>query len=321
MKRAAVLLGLAVITPSVAGAQVPVFQPAPSVAPSKATSGAAPSTPALPGAPPEQKAPPGDEYYVEPAPTGPPASGAAGPTPPPPFEPPLPEGPEGPYFEPPPPPPTIHLAPRNSLWLGARLGWFFPFGNVFAQAQPVTTGAGSAYVLQGVPWRDYASSGPTFELDAGARVSRAYTVFALWERAQLGAGRNSTGRDGPQDHAESDFWAVGLRASTNPDTLGFLTEVAVGYRRARTLFKNDVEYQFTDAPFEARLGLGAELRLNRLTSLSSLLAIGVGGFGSIERVSQNGTASSLTRSIDEADGHVWLTLTIGAHFDLIRSAK
>ena len=251
-------------------------------------------------------------------PSGPPAPAAGAPTEPPPFEPPL---PEGPYYEPPPPPPINHLAPRNSLWLGARVGWFFPFGNVFAQAQPVMTSAGPGYVLQGVPWRDYASSGPTFELDAGVRLSRGYTAFALWERAQLGAGSNPSGLDGPEDRAESDFWALGLRASSNPDRLGFLTEVAVGYRRARTLFKNDVEYQFTDAPFEARLGLGAELRLSRLASLSSLLAIGVGGFGSIERINKNGNASSLTRSVDEVDGHVWVTLTIGAHFDLIPSTK
>jgi hypothetical protein len=319
MKRAAVLLGLAVVTPSVARAQLPVFQPGQTAAePSKATPGAALSPPASPTVEPEQKAPPGDEYYVEPAPTGPEAPAAGAPTQPPPFEPPP---PEGPYFEPPPPPPIHHLAPLSSLWLGARLGWFFPFGNIFAQAQPATTGAGSSYVLQAVRWRDYASSGPTFELDAGVRVSRGYTAFALWERAQLGAGSNPTGRDGPEDHAESDFWAIGLRASSNPDKLGFLTEVAVGYRRARTLFKNDIEYQFTDAPFEARLGLGAELRLNRLMSLSSLLAIGVGGFGSIQRVDQNGNASSLIRSIDQGDGHAWVTLTIGSHFDLIRSAR
>jgi hypothetical protein len=208
-----------------------------------------------------------------------------------------------------------------SLWLGARVGWFIPFGNLWARANPVTTGSATGYVLQGVPWHDYASSGPMFELDAGVRVSRAYTAFALWERAQLGSGSYDAGRDGAQAHAESDFWAIGLRASSNPDKLGFLTEVAVGYRRARTLFKNDVEYQFTDAPFEARLGLGAELRLNRLTSLSSLLTVGVGGFGSIERVAPNGNSSSLTSTLDQGDGHAWATLTIGGHFDLISSAK
>jgi hypothetical protein len=153
------------------------------------------------------------------------------------------------------------------------------------------------------------------------RLSRAYTVFGLWERAQLGSGDNDSGPDGAQDGAESDFWAVGLRASSNPDRLAFLTEVAVGYRRARTFFQNDVQYQFTDAPFEARLGLGAEWRFNAMTSLSSLLTIGVGGFGSAEKVGRNGTALSLTRNIDDGDGHAWATFTIGGHFDLIRSQK
>jgi len=222
-------------------------------------------------------------------------------------------------FEPPPPPEKRHVAPSSALWLGARVGWLFPFGNLWAVAEPVATSGG--YQLRGVPWRDYASSGPMFELNAGLRLSRAYTVFALWERAQLGSGENESGADGAQDGAETDFWALGLRASSNPDRLGFLTEVAVGYRRARTFFKNDVEYQFTDAPFEARLGLGGEWRLNPMTSVSSLVSVGVGGFGSAERVGPTGNALPLTRNIDEGDGHAWFTFTVGGHFDLIRSRR
>jgi hypothetical protein len=202
-----------------------------------------------------------------------------------------------------------------------RLGWFFPFGNIFAKAVRADSSQSSGYTLHGVPWRDYASSGPMFELNAGMRLSRAYTLFGLWERAQLGSGRDDA-TNGPQDGAETDFWAVGLRASSNPDQLGFITEVAVGYRRARTFFGNDVQYQFTDAPFEARLGLGAELRLNRLTSLSSLLTVGVGGFGKVERVAPNGNSLPLNgNALDQGDGHAWVTFTIGAHFDVISSAK
>jgi hypothetical protein len=159
-----------------------------------------------------------------------------------------------------------------------------------------------------------------FELDAGLRFGRAYTLFALWERAELRSGRGRADPDdGPQDGAESDFWALGLRATTNPDHCGFVTEVAVGYRRARTFFKNDVEYQFTDAPFEARLGIGAELRVSRLTTFSALATVGVGGFGSAERVPPNGRAWSLLSSYDQSDGHGWATLTLGAHFDLLPS--
>ncbi len=316
MKRVAVLLGMAAVTPSVARAQIPIVPappaasagtPAPLAAPAPAGPNDAGPVPASTGDAPA-KAPPGDEYFVEQAP--PPSA----PQEPPPFEPPV------PAFEPPPPPEARHAAPQNALVLGARVGWFFPFGNVWAKAKPVTA-VNSGYVLQGVPWRDYASSGPMFELNLGMRLSRSYTAFALWERAQLGSGRNDSGIDGTQDGAETDFWAVGLRASSNPDSLGFLTEVAVGYRRARTFFKNDVQYQFTDAPFEARLGLGGEWRMNRMTSFSSLLTVGVGGFGSVERVGPSGAALPLTHGLDDGDGHAWVSFTIGAHFDLIASKK
>jgi hypothetical protein len=328
MKRVAVLLGMAAVAPSVAQAQIPTAAPAatpaakaptaPAPAPAvPAPSGDAPGPAPAPEAAPPPKAPPGDEYFVEQGPAAaPPASEPPAQVGPPPFEPPP---PPGAYYEPPPPPASRHIAPLSSLWLGARIGWFIPFGNLWARAEPVTGGAG--YVLRGVPWSDYASSGPMFELNAGVRLSRAYTVFGLWERAQLGSGDNESGPDGEQDGAETDFWALGLRASSNPDRLGFLTEVAVGYRRARTFFENDVQYQFTDAPFEARLGIGGEWRLNAMTTLSSLLTVGVGGFGSAEKVGPSGAALELTRNVDDGDGHAWATLTIGGHFDLIRSAK
>lgn len=319
MKRVLVLAGLSALAPSVAQAQIPVApspdQGAATQAGGAATSPAAPSASTPATAPPGEQAPPGDQYFVEPAPAEPPAA-APGPTEPPPFEPP----PPGlVVVEPPPPQPVHHRAPQNSLWLGARLGWFFPFGNLYAKAQPVSDQSGSGYTLEGIPWRDYASSGPMFELDAGVRLGRSYTVFALWERAQLGTGDYVDPTDGEQDYADTDFWAVGLRASSNPDNLGFITEVAVGYRRARTVFKNDVEYQFTDAPFEARLGLGAELRLSRLTTFSALATVGVGGFGDLERVQPNHAATSVAKSYDQSDGHAWATLNVGAHFDLVPS--
>lgn len=326
MKRVAVLLGMAAVAPSVAQAQIPIAPAAPATAPAPAAKAppAAPAATPSPEAPAPDaaappKAPPGDQYFVEQAPAAPPPAATAPPAPaePPPFEPPPPPGAS---FEPPPPPVAQHVAPQTALWLGARVGWFIPFGNVWARAEPAG-GNGAGYVLRGVPWSDYASSGPVFELDAGMRLSRSYTVFGLWERAQLGSGDNETGPDGKQDGAETDFWALGLRASSNPDRLGFLTEVAVGYRRARTFFENDVQYQFTDAPFEARLGLGGELRLNPMTALSALVTVGVGGFGSAEKVGPNGTALPLTRSVDDGDGHAWATLTVGGHFDLIRSRK
>ena len=317
MKRVAVILGLAAASPSVAWAQIPATSPAPPAgapseppaaapaAPADAPATAEPSTPpATTEAPP---APPGEQYYVDKSPLAPTV------------EPPIPGKPP---FEPPPPPAVQHLAPRNSLWAGVRLGWFVPFGNLWARGVATGPDAGRYYyVLQGKPWADYASSGPMLELDVGLRLSRAYTAFLLWERAQLGSGDDESGPDGAQDGAETDFWAIGLRASSDPDRLGFITEVAIGYRRARTFFTNDVEYQFTDAPFEARLGLGGEYRFSRLSTLSLLATVGVGGFGTAERVDSSGNATPLTGNFDEGDGHAWATITVGGHFDLIPSRQ
>lgn len=200
------------------------------------------------------------------------------------------------------------------MYVGARVGWFVPFGNAWARARPVSTNGGTGYVLEGVPWRDYASSGPMLELNAGVRLSRSYALFALWERAQLGSGDDRT--EGEPDGAETDFWAAGLRASSNPDALGFVTEVAVGYRRARSFYENGAEVRFTDAPFEARLGLGAELRTSRLVTWSALVTVGVGGFGEVRAVAPSGSSLPRTRPEDAGDGHAWATLNIGGHFDL-----
>jgi hypothetical protein len=111
---------------------------------------------------------------------------------------------------------------------------------------------------------------------------------------------------------------VGLRASSDPDSVGFVTELAIGYRRARAVYADGTEVQFTDAPFEARLGIGADIRINPYFSLSPLATLGVGSFGTIETV-RNNEIRDRTRSIDQTDGHAWATLTLGGHFDLLPS--
>jgi hypothetical protein len=228
------------------------------------------------------------------------------------YEPPPPGFFPGEPFEPPPPPEPRHLAPRTALLLGARVGWFIPFGNAWARRTP----AG----VSGVAWSDYTASGPMLELNAGARLSRYYSVFALWERAWLGSGQGdpqSTTLTGKADHGDTDFWGVGVRASTNPDQLGFVTELAIGYRRAHAKFDNGDEIQFTNAPFETRIGIGADFRLSRLVTISSLATIGFGQFGTIESVSK-GEIRDETH-FAQADAHSWATFTVGGHFDLFGS--
>jgi hypothetical protein len=226
-------------------------------------------------------------------------------------------------FEPPPPPEAHHIAPRTSLWLGVRAGVFIPFGSLWARCTDCNSAGNNQYVtLKGVPWRDYASAGPMFELDAGARLSRNYTVFALWERAQLGSGSgdpNST-IPGKASRGDTDFWGVGVRATSDPDRIGFVTELAIGYRRARSKWDDGTELQLTDAPFEARLGLGADIRLNRFVTLSPMLSLGVGSFGKVESVS-NHTVTDQTNAVDQPDGHAWATLNFGGYFDLLGSRR
>jgi hypothetical protein len=261
------------------------------------TPGAASTTDAAPTAAPSPPTPlPPPAYYMEPPP---PREPLAQPPPPRPL-----------VWEPPPPPTPIHVAPRTSLWAGARVGWFVPFGGVYADGS--TTGP---YLdRESVSWRDFVSSGPAFEVQLGARVARAYTVFALWERAELGEGDGSP--LGKPSQSNTDFWGVGLRATSDADATGFLTEVALGYRRARTEFEDGAALELTDGVLEARIGVGAEFRLSPLVTLSPMATLGVGSFGEVEWVSQDDVATDLIGPLDDHDAHGWFTLGIGGNVDL-----
>ena len=341
MRRAALALSLVFLCSAHVHAEETAFPSAPAkpqaTAPQKSpqaagstATGAAPTPSPRAG-----DAPPG-EFYVEPATVGeaPPAPTTAPPAqppappggpPPPPGQPPIIEPPTPEYypendgvFEPPPPPEPRHVAPRTAFVLGVRAGLFVPFGSLWARCSNCSAASNDQYVtLQGVPWRDYATSGPMFELDAGARLSRNYVVFALWERAELGAGKGdpSGGFNGHSSHGDTDFWGVGIRATSNADGIGFVTELAVGYRRARSTWDDGSELQLTDAPFEGRLGLGADIRLNPYVTLSPMLTLGVGSFGKIETVT-SGTVADATSSYDQDAGHAWATFTVGGMFDL-----
>ena len=202
-----------------------------------------------------------------------------------------------------------------------RLGWFLPFGSLWAQC--------TAFDMYGrcladsVPVSDYASSGGLFELDIGARLGRRYNLFLFWEHAELGGGSDqpqATPSDNPDvgasSGADSDYYALALRFSSNPDQVGFLTEFALGYRRMRVEWDDGTELQLTDAPFEFRLGLGADIRLSSAFSLSPLFTIGFGVFGEGEFVYPDDSSETAIRSSDVGDAHGWLTLQLGAHFDL-----
>lgn len=279
-----------------------------------------PEPEAPPPAPAEAAEPPGQppaQYYVEPGePPGEPPPRARR-RPPPPggiYEPPPPGYYAGPpIYEPPPPPKPRHVAPKYSLWLGARVGWFIPFGSLWTEA---IQGTGGLEGYEDVGWSEYASSGPMFELDVGARLGRHYNLFFAWERAALGTGSAAPDANGGQTTGETDFYAVGLRISSDADKVGFLTEINLGYRRFRARWEDGTELQMTEAPLEFRLGLGADIRFGPLFSLSPMATLGVGSFGSAEWKAPNGDTTDATKPGDRAAGHGWVTLQLGGHFDI-----
>lgn len=322
---ATLLLGLSVASGAfgqpapVAPPAAPAAQSSPS-APPPANTGAAPTPPSAPGpaASAAPDAPPG--YYVEQGPreAAPPVApnavapnGPAEPPPPAIYEPP-PPGPA--LYEPPPPPIPRHVSPRTSLWLGARLGWFIPFGSAYARGALDPLGN---VILTGVPWKDYVSSGPDFELDAGMRLGRYYQVFALWQRAELSSGGTEKHLYGGQHGGDSDFFALSLRATTDADRVGLVTEVAVGYRQARASWADGSELRMTGGVLEGRLGLGADIRLSPVFTLSPLIELGVGSFDRVRRVVPGGGSYDLIGPDDAPGSHGWFTFGVGGYADLL----
>jgi hypothetical protein len=276
-----------------------------------------PTEPAPEAAPPETPSKPPGQYYVEPSESPsapPPPKRPARPPPATVYEPPPPGYYAPTVYEPPPPPKPQHISPKTSFWLGARLGWFIPFGDLWASG--VRDSAGNIQEFEPVGWSDYASSGPMFEIDAGARLGRYYNVFLLWERAQLGTGSEAPDAYGGQLGGETDFYAIGLRVTSDADKVGFLTEIDLGYRRFRARWDDGTELHLTEAPLEFRLGLGADIRLSPILALSPMVTLGVGSFGSAEWKLPNGDKQDATAPGDRGAGHGWVTFQIGGHFDI-----
>ena len=211
---------------------------------------------------------------------------------------------------------THHRVPGTSLWIGPGLGWSVPFGDLWGSCVAVDS-YGRCAVLNSVPSRDYFGSGLSFEFDAGFRLGRNYNLYGLWERTWYASRNNATISGSPQTSGESDFVAVGLRVSTDPEELGFLLDIAVGTRRMRARWADGTQLQLTEAPFETRIGIGADVRLDDHWSFTPLLALGVGSFGKVETVHADGTVESTMSPTDVSLTHGWLGLQLATHADLL----
>lgn len=205
--------------------------------------------------------------------------------------------------------------PRYSFWFGPGLSWALPFGDLWGHCGGFDV-YGRCAALTSTSSRRYFSSGPAVELDAGARLARHYNLYALWERSWYSAGDTTELAPVHQNRGESDFLALGIRVTTTPDTLGFVLDIAVGTRRMRARWEDGTELQLTEAPFETRLGIGADVRVDENWSFTPLIHLGLGSFGKMQWVRPNGTVQPAADPSDVSLTHGWVGFQLGMHADV-----
>jgi hypothetical protein len=208
--------------------------------------------------------------------------------------------------------PPRHAAPSTALWAGLRGGWFVPFGTLWNDGFVV---GGGCCVYERRSFTDYASSGPLLEVDVGVRLSRRYNVFALWERASLGAGSLDPHAFGGQERGWTDLIGAGVRFSTNPDDLGFVLELALGYRAFTAYWKDGTELRMRGGMFDARIGIGADIRLARYFALTPMLTLSSGSFGKAYWAGPRENGSAID-GFDSEGQSGSVTFQLGGHFDI-----
>ncbi len=253
----------------------------------------------------EAPLPPGSApplYYVEPRGAAPGTAGEPVYEPPPPVL----------VYEPPPPPSLSRRAPRKTaLWAGVRVGALIPFGSLWIDGFDPYYG-----YYRRRSFADYASPGPSFELNIGARLARRYNVFALWEHASLGTGSLDDSSFGKQQRGATNLYGAGLRFSTDPTSVGFLMEIALGYRDFRAYWDDGTKLTLSGGWLDARIGLGADIRINRWLSLSPMIVLGGGSF-SRARWSGPSIVGDALDPLDESGEYGTLSFQLGAHADVL----
>lgn len=218
----------------------------------------------------------------------------------------------------PPPPPVdyeepeqpVHT-PRFSLYTGARLNFTGWAGGFFQNelGERETTG-------------NFAGVGPSFQLDVGARIARRYIPFLFFEQSFYRQGHRFDGSDAS---SSGQFYGLGFRFASVGEysDVGFMSELAVGVRSVRVSEGNQ-SYTMSGLEF-FRLGLGAEIRLATLFSISPMATIAAGSFQDAEGTigySAEGSGDGLTqptfqnRTIRDGATYVHLGVGIGGHFDI-----
>ena len=225
-------------------------------------------------------------------------------------------GAPAPYvYEPPPPAPPMHRSPWNSLWVGVRLGALFPFGNAYATSSDY-------YYEYGEKWDGLATGGPLVEGDVGVRFARHFILYGFWERAWMGKGSDPSWRApdgsnfGDQTSATTDYPGLGFRWSSRPNNVGVLVDLGLGYRWFRERWSSGAKMDL-EGFGEFRLGIGADVRVTHLFSLTPLLTISSGSFGDRQVTIPGQGKHDIVGSY--SGSHGTLTLSVGGNFDLLGS--
>lgn len=210
-----------------------------------------------------------------------------------------------------PPEPETH-APKYSLWTGARLS-FVGFGFSFFDnetGQPETTG-------------NFVGNGLAPQLDLGARISYRYIPYVFWEHGFMADGHRFEGTDA---RTATDFYGIGFRyVSGDVDNVAFISDLSIG-KRVISVSNGASSYSMSGLEF-FRLGLGAEIRLATLFSLSPLASISTGALndtdGSIPFACApscpdgvQGPTYTNGKVIANSRGYVVLSIGVGFHFDV-----
>lgn len=235
-----------------------------------------------------------------PAAAPPPATVVIAP-PPPKYTPPAPPAPN---YNPPPvvdhgedePPP--HKEFKDRWALGLRLNFLSPNEE-------------TSFVKGGPSMKDTVGAGTGFEASLGYRFGPSWTLYGAYEYGKFRGGRYAG------DGASSSVLALGMRANTNPDGLGFFFDIGLGYRwfTMKNTAGNDATAQYGGVDM-LRLGLGLAIASSSHVNWHLGLTGAAGSFSKLEDSSCSMGGDCKTIPEDRRGSYAFGGLSLGGQFDM-----
>jgi hypothetical protein len=208
----------------------------------------------------------------------------------------------------------LRRAPRNALWLGARLGFLAYGGGLYVG--DVNTGAVETT-------GNFIRPGAALEVDIGARLAGHYVPYAGVEFGLAAPGRRFNATD---TRTDTVFYGVGFRyVAGDINSVAFVSDLSFGVRRFNASNSTGGWSAWGIELF--RIGLGAEIRLAPRFTLSPLITISGGtltdtsgniSFGPNQPDGQSGPPYNGDGSIPSYAQTTYYAVVLGcgAHFDL-----